>query len=272
MYAPGKVMKSGTWSDPSFANLQITGRTAVIDMNAAYARVARDRADGVTRARYETITMLPDGSSARHRRHEQSDGFDLTTRPAGRALEPAHGDVDDDGRAGQGPRLPLDRRAAARRPRARRRRRPAPRLSGDQPDERADLLPAVPVQGPAAARSLSAPGPVQLGHAFTVDTPAAAASARSRSCASAPRRTRSTRTSASCRCNFTGGAGALTRRRARRTRTSRRPATTCSSSSTTTACRRSPRWCGSRAATRTTCRPRAPGHFRRPRAASATPS
>ena len=33
MYAPGKVMMSGTWSDPSFANRTVTGRTAVIDMN-----------------------------------------------------------------------------------------------------------------------------------------------------------------------------------------------------------------------------------------------
>ena len=53
-----------------------------------------------------------------------------------------------------------DRGAAAGRSRARRRGRPAPRLSGDEPDQRADLLPAVPLQGPPPG-DLSAPATVQ---------------------------------------------------------------------------------------------------------------
>ena len=33
MYAPGKIVTSGTWSDPSFENRTVTGRTTVIDLN-----------------------------------------------------------------------------------------------------------------------------------------------------------------------------------------------------------------------------------------------
>ena len=50
MYRPNKIMKAGTWADPDFngaAAYNAQGRTAVLDMNAGEPGLARDRGDGV---------------------------------------------------------------------------------------------------------------------------------------------------------------------------------------------------------------------------------
>ena len=78
MYAPGKVMKSGTWSDPAFAGRTVTGRTAVIDMNQP-SPVWRETAPMHHPRSYETITSLPDGTSIVTGGTSRSDGVDMAT-------------------------------------------------------------------------------------------------------------------------------------------------------------------------------------------------
>ena len=78
MYAPGKVMKSGTWSDPSFAGRTVTGRTAVIDMNQP-SPVWRETAPMHHPRSFETITSLPDGTSIVTGGTSRSDGVDMAT-------------------------------------------------------------------------------------------------------------------------------------------------------------------------------------------------
>ena len=78
MYAPGKVMKSGTWSDPSFAGRTVTGRTAVIDMNQP-SPVWRETAPMHHPRSFETITSLPDGTSIVTGGTSRSDGVDMST-------------------------------------------------------------------------------------------------------------------------------------------------------------------------------------------------
>ena len=78
MYAPGKVMKSGTWSDPSFAGRTVTGRTAVIDMNQP-SPVWRETAPMHHPRSFETITALPDGTSIVTGGTSRSDGVDMST-------------------------------------------------------------------------------------------------------------------------------------------------------------------------------------------------
>jgi hypothetical protein len=78
MYAPGKVMKSGTWSDPSFAGRTVTGRTAVIDMNQP-SPVWRETPPMHHPRSFETITALPDGTSIVTGGTSRSDGVDMAT-------------------------------------------------------------------------------------------------------------------------------------------------------------------------------------------------
>ena len=78
MYAPGKVMKSGTWSDPAFAGRTVTGRTAVIDMNQP-SPVWRETAPMHHPRSFETITALPDGTSIVTGGTSRSDGVDMNT-------------------------------------------------------------------------------------------------------------------------------------------------------------------------------------------------
>ena len=47
MYAPGKIVTSGTWSDPSFENRTVTGAHDGHRPQPAEPNVARDRADGL---------------------------------------------------------------------------------------------------------------------------------------------------------------------------------------------------------------------------------
>ena len=76
MYAPGKVMKSGTWSDPSFANRTVTGRTAVVDMTQS-APAWRETAPMAHPRSFETLTVLPDGSTIVTGGTSKSDGVNM---------------------------------------------------------------------------------------------------------------------------------------------------------------------------------------------------
>jgi hypothetical protein len=76
MYAPGKVMKSGTWSDPSFANLPVTARTAVVDMTQP-SPVWRETAPMRNPRSYETLTLLADGSSLVSGGTSSSEGYNM---------------------------------------------------------------------------------------------------------------------------------------------------------------------------------------------------
>ena len=150
MYRPGMILKSGTWGDPDFPNRVVDGRAAVIDMNAASPAWREVAPMGFPRA-YHTLTVLPDGTVLRQRRRPHvGRRADQPVRAADRDLEPGHRDLDDDGLAAARPPVPLVGAAPAGRARARRRRRPAPGHRAGEPEERRDLLPAVPVQGPAA--------------------------------------------------------------------------------------------------------------------------
>ena len=145
---PGKILKSGTWSDPEFPGRAVTNRAAAIDMTAALAGLARGRAD-------EVPALVPHAHGAarrqgarhrrpdRHRRRGRDD-----RRPRHRDLGSGHRHVDAHRLPPAPAPLPLVRAAPARRPRAARRRRRV--RQREEREERRDLLAALPVQGPAA--------------------------------------------------------------------------------------------------------------------------
>ncbi len=76
MYAPGKVMKSGTWSDPSFPNRTVTGQTAVIDMNQP-SPTWRSTAPMAFGRSYENLIALPDGTVLGTGGTSKSDGVNM---------------------------------------------------------------------------------------------------------------------------------------------------------------------------------------------------
>ena len=169
-------------------------------------------------------------------------------RLPGRAVEPRHRPVADPGRDADHAPVPLDRAAAARRARPLLRRRDLRHLRPGRlsRQERRDLLAALPLPGRRHARA--APG-----HRRRAGVRRATArrwrsrpgtrrrSARSPSSGSAPSRTRTTWSSATSRCPSPPARRASPPPR-RPTPTSRRRASTCSSSSTRTACLPSPAW------------------------------
>jgi len=61
MYAPGRVMKSGTLGDPQFPLPSVDGRTALIDMNQP-SPAWRQVASMAFPRSYHTLTLLPDGT------------------------------------------------------------------------------------------------------------------------------------------------------------------------------------------------------------------
>ena len=143
--------------------------------------------------------------------------------------------------AGQGPRLPLDRRAAPRRARARRRRRSL-RLSGDGPDQRADLL-ARRTCSRACGRQIDcrARRSVHYGREFTVATLAPNSIAKV-SLVRLGSMTHAFDLNQRLRAAQLHRPGSgLDRAGTGQREPWRLPATTCSSSSTPTACRRSRR-------------------------------
>ena len=60
MYRPGKVLKSGTWSDPEFPGRAVTNRAETIDMTAA-SPSWQETAPMEYQRSYHTLTMLADG-------------------------------------------------------------------------------------------------------------------------------------------------------------------------------------------------------------------
>ena len=77
MYRPGKVLKTGTWSDPDYADIPITARAAVIDMTAptpAWREVAPMK---YGRA-YHNLVALPDGTVLAVGGGTDSSGADLS--------------------------------------------------------------------------------------------------------------------------------------------------------------------------------------------------
>ena len=176
MYRPNKIMKSGSWADPGFRGVDTYAahaRTNVIDMSAP-TPAWRETAP-MNRARaYHNLTLLPDGTVLASGGGSTSDGVEI-----GNSVLPAEiwnpdtetwTEVDC---APERPPLPLDRAAAAGRPRADGGRRAVPERSvGGQPAQRRDLLAAVPLQGPAP--TADAPTAAAYGSAFDVTTPNAA--------------------------------------------------------------------------------------------------
>jgi len=78
MYRPGKILKSGTWSDPEFPDRDATDRAAAIDMTAAspaWREVSRMK----YRRSYHTLTVLPDGKVLATGGQTKTDGVDRTT-------------------------------------------------------------------------------------------------------------------------------------------------------------------------------------------------
>ena len=156
MYAPGKVMKSGTWSDPSFAGRTVTGRTAVIDMNQPTPLWQLDCSQMSYIRTQHTLTVLPDGNVFVSGGATQLNGF-YPQAPSCRARSGRRSpSLDRDGARLKCRAVPLDRRPAPRRTGAGRGRRPTTgvphRLS-----QRRDLLAAVPLQGRAAGDRVRAP-------------------------------------------------------------------------------------------------------------------
>lgn len=78
MYRPGKILKSGTWSDPEFPGRSVTNRAAAIDMTVANPSW-REVAPMEYRRSYQTLTMLPDGKVLATGGQTSSDGVDQRT-------------------------------------------------------------------------------------------------------------------------------------------------------------------------------------------------
>ncbi len=80
MYLPDKIMKAGTWADPDFNGTKLYaahGRTAVLDMTQASPAWRETTAMNFPRA-YENLTLLPDGKVLASGGESASDGIDLT--------------------------------------------------------------------------------------------------------------------------------------------------------------------------------------------------
>ena len=68
MYRPGKILKTGTWTDPDFpASVPITNRAAAIDMTETVP-TWREVAPMHFKRTFQTLTVLPDRRRARARR------------------------------------------------------------------------------------------------------------------------------------------------------------------------------------------------------------
>jgi hypothetical protein len=78
MYRPGKILKSGTWSDPEFEGRPVTNRAAAIDMTAA-SPAWREVAPMHYGRSYHTLTVLPDGKVLASGGQNGTDGVDETT-------------------------------------------------------------------------------------------------------------------------------------------------------------------------------------------------
>src|SRR5215208_7854946 len=78
MYRPGKILKSGTWSDPEFPGRAVTNRAAAIDMTAANPSW-REVAPMNYRRSYHTLTVLPDGKVLATGGQTTTDGVDEKT-------------------------------------------------------------------------------------------------------------------------------------------------------------------------------------------------
>ena len=78
MYRPGKILKSGTWSDPEFPGRAVTNRAAAIDMTAA-SPAWREVAPMNYRRSYHTLTVLADGKVLATGGQTTTDGVDETT-------------------------------------------------------------------------------------------------------------------------------------------------------------------------------------------------
>jgi hypothetical protein len=78
MYRPGKILKSGTWSDPEFPNRPATNRSTAIDMTAA-GPAWTEQAPMKYRRAYHTLTVLPDGKVLATGGQNGTDGVDETT-------------------------------------------------------------------------------------------------------------------------------------------------------------------------------------------------
>ena len=78
MYRPGKILKSGTWSDPEFPGRATTNRAAAIDMTAA-SPAWQEVAPMKYRRSYHTLTVLPDGKVLATGGQTSTDGVDRRT-------------------------------------------------------------------------------------------------------------------------------------------------------------------------------------------------
>jgi hypothetical protein len=78
MYQPGKILKSGTWSDPEFPDRDASNKTAMIDMTAA-SPAWTEAAPMKYRRSFNTLTVLPDGKVLATGGQTKTDGVDETT-------------------------------------------------------------------------------------------------------------------------------------------------------------------------------------------------
>jgi len=169
MYRPGKILKSGTWADTDYPNLQVTNRAAAIDMTES-SPAWREVASMKHPRSYHNMIVLPDGNVLALGGDRTSRGID----PSSGVLEPELWDPSADKWTAMAAhqRSRLYHQSSLLMPDGRVLLGGSGALNGGAPDERSFEIFSPPYLFKGARPAVTAaPDTVRHGIPFTVDTP-----------------------------------------------------------------------------------------------------